>query len=94
MDCWHHEIDRAATEAEVVQKANDYLLLWAPQELAPITHGWRELRVETAADIERIKRWLAEGLFNASSTSAMHLRELAHYFWHANIRIGEIRRIH
>ena len=94
MDCWHHEIDRAATEAEVVRSASDYLFLWAPQELAPLTQGWRNLRIETAADVERLKCWLIEGLAGAHSIAphAAALRELASYFWHAAVRINEIRR--
>ncbi len=94
MDCWHDEIDRAATEAEVVRSASDYLFLWAPQELAPVTQGWRDLRVATAADVERLKCWLIEGLASAHSIApqAAALRELASYFWHAVARIDEIRR--
>ena len=93
MDCWHHEIDRAATEAEVVKNASDYLFLWAPQELAPVTQGWSDLRIETAADIERLKCWLIEGLAAAHSIApqAAALRELASYFWHAAARINDIR---
>lgn len=91
MDCWHQEIERAATEEEVVRSASDYLFLWAPQELAPLTQGWRDLRVDSAADIERIKRWLIEGLFGATGPAANQLRELANYFWHAAARITEIR---
>ena len=94
MDCWHHEIDRAATEAEVVKGASDYLFLWAPQELAPVRQGWRDLRIECAADIERMKCWLIEGLASAHSIApqAAALRELASYFWHAAARIDELRR--
>ena len=94
MDCWHHEIDRASTEADVVKNASDYLFLWAPQELAPVTQGWRELRIETAADIERLKSWLIEGLASAHSIApqAAALRELASYFWHAASRINDLRR--
>jgi hypothetical protein len=94
MDCWHDEIDRAATEAEVVKSASDYLFLWAPQELAPLTQGWRDLRIETSADIERLKTWLIEGLSAAHSIApqAAALRELASYFWHAAARINDLRR--
>ena len=94
MDCWHHEIDRAATEADVVKSASDYLFLWAPQELAPVTQGWRDLRIETAADIERLKSWLIDGLASAHSIApqAAALRELASYFWYAAARIHELRR--
>jgi hypothetical protein len=98
MDCWHLEIERAATESDVVKSASDYLFLWAPQELAPVTLGWRDLRIETTADIERLKNWLIEGLASAHSIApnAAALRELASYFWHAAARINEIRcsRLH
>jgi hypothetical protein len=93
MDCWQHEIDRAATEAEVVTNAADYLLLWAPGELAPLSLGWRDLRIENAADIERMKRRLVEGVASAHSISphAVALRDLASYFWHAASRIQDLR---
>ena len=94
MDCWTHEIDRAPTEAEVVKGAADYLSLWAPQELAPLSLGWRNLRIEDAADVERMKQWLVEGVASAHSISphAAALRDLASYFWHAAFRIQELRR--
>src|SRR6266704_4820792 len=96
MDCWHHEIERAATEREVVRGAADYLFLWAPQELAPLTLGWRDVRVDTAEDVERIKRWLVEGMASThcASPHAAALRELASYFWHAALKIQELRRAH
>ena len=92
MDCWHHEIDRARTEAEVVQGAADYLFLWAPQELAPLSLGWRDLRIENARDVERMKEWLVEGVASThcASPHAAALRELASYFWHAAFRIREL----
>jgi hypothetical protein len=90
MDCWHREIENANTEAEVATLASDYLSLWGPSELEPVTQGWRELRIETAADIDRMKGWITEG--PATSATAEPLRELAGYFWHAAARILEIRR--
>ena len=94
MDCWHQEIDRAKTEAEVVRNAADYLFLWAPQELAPLSLGWRDMRVENADDVERMKEWLVEGVAgtHCASPHANALRELASYFWHAAFRIRELRR--
>jgi hypothetical protein len=83
MDCWHDEIDRATNEAQVLKAAREYLALWGTQELAPVTRGWRELRVESAADLERVKGWLTE---------CVQLHELARYFWHAATRIDELRR--
>jgi hypothetical protein len=94
MDCWHHEIEKANTEAEVVRSASDYLLLWAPRELAPTTLGLRALRIENCDDIERVKSHLADSPANATPVTSRqaHLRELADYFWHASTRIGELRR--
>ena len=84
MDCWHREIERSHTEAEVVGSARDFLALWSPRELAPLTLGWRDLTIESASDIERVKRWAVE-------ESRGELTELGDYFWHAATRIGEIR---
>jgi hypothetical protein len=83
MNCWHDEIDRSLTEDDVVRCAREYLALWAPSELAPLTLGWRELAIENASDVKRLKLWLTE---------TSQLRELATYFWHAAARIEEIRR--
>jgi len=84
MDCWHDEIDQASTESEVASRARDYLCLWAPAELEPVTQGWRELRVDTAEDIRVIRSWLV--------ASPPSLHDLAGYFWHAAERIEHLRR--
>ena len=93
MDCWQNEIRRAASEAEVVRMAADYLTLWAEIELEPLTQGWRDFTIENAADVERVKRWLVESVNSSQSLApnAAELRELASYFWHAAARIGELR---
>ena len=89
MDCWHREIENATTEAEVARSASDYLTLWAPRELEPLTQGWRQIRIENAADIDRMKGWLTEG--PSTSDSDGNLRELAGYIWHAAAHIVAIR---
>ena len=93
MDCWQNEIRRAASEDEVVRMAADYLTLWAEVELEPLTQGWRDFTIENAADVERVKRWLVESVNSSQSLArnAAELRELASYFWHAAVRIGELR---
>jgi len=94
MDCWHHEIDKATTEEEVVKCAGDYLALWAPRELEPLALGLVEKSIESIEDVERVKRWLTDnnpGEYSNPSHAA-HLRELAGYFWHAASRVDEIRR--
>jgi hypothetical protein len=85
MDCWQRRIERSRTEDEVVGSARDFLALWSPRELEPLTLGWRDLKIESAADIEQLKRWTLE-------ESAPQLSELGDYFWHAAARIAEIRQ--
>ncbi|HUP97709.1 MAG TPA: hypothetical protein VM073_07205 [Usitatibacter sp.] len=90
MDCWHHKLDQANTETEVATQAADYLALWAPSELEPLTLGWREVRVETGEDVARVKKWFLDSPGVADPTT--HLHDLAGYFWHAAARIETIRR--
>jgi len=59
MSCWHDEIDRSMTESDVVRGAREYLGLWAPCELTPVTLGWRELKMDSAADVFRVKGFVA-----------------------------------
>jgi hypothetical protein len=94
MDCWHREIAKSRTEAEVVKAAADLLALWSPRELAPVTLGWRPVRIESADDLERVKKWLVEDLGGgvAPLPEAEPLRELGDYLWHASVRIRELRR--
>ncbi len=92
MDCWHHEIDKARTVDDVVRSASDYLLLWAPREIDPMRPGSIDLSIDSADDIERMKRWLSD--HEPEAVSLMHvarLKELSGYFWHAATRVGEIR---
>jgi hypothetical protein len=94
MDCWHRRLEEAGTESEVVRNAADFLALWSPQEMAPLTQGWRDVRVENADDLTRVKKWLVEDLGGELSIppQAAQLRELGDYFWYAAARIDEIRR--
>jgi hypothetical protein len=96
MDCWHRELDRATTEDQIVGNAKDYLHLWAPRELAPLTLGRREVRIDSAADLERWKAWLTQRLSSTLTIerNLAELGQLTDYLWHAADRIGEIRRSH
>ena len=94
MDCWHRQIERSRTEAEVVRSAGDFMTLWSPRELAPVTHGWREVAIENVDDLERVKKWVVDDLGSAASVlpEAEPLRELGDYLWHATAKIREIRQ--
>jgi hypothetical protein len=87
MDCWHQRIERSGTEAEVVEGARDFLFLWSPRELEPLTLGWRDMRIESAEDVVRMKQWLIED----ADMTPQPLRELGEYMWHAATRISELR---
>lgn len=95
MDCWHREIERSRTEAEVVGSAADFMALWSPEELSPVTRGWRPVTIKSADDLERVKRWVVDDLGYGVSTmpGAAPLRELGDYLWHASARLREIRRV-
>ena len=90
MDCWHRKLDDASTEAEVAREAADYLALWAPSELEPLTLGWREVRVETGDDVARLRSWFLDSPGSSDPSTGLH--DLAGYFWHAAERIERIRR--
>lgn len=85
MDCWRREIGKSRTEAEVVRNAVEFMALWSPRELAPVTRGWRKVEIQSAEDLERVTRWVVE------EPAAEPLRELGEYLWYASARIREIR---
>jgi len=91
MNCWQREIERSRTEAEVVHTARDFLSLWSADELAPVSMGWRPLRIESATDIHRMKKWIVDDL--GGDPAASHLGELGDYLWLADSRIHELRGI-
>jgi hypothetical protein len=94
MDCWHHEIDKATSEAEIVKSASEYLDLWAPRDLPPIILGLSTLRIENGDDVFRVKENLADSPAKSRSLppEQSHLREIADYFGHAASRIGQLRK--
>ncbi len=92
MDCWQREIDRSKTEAEVIARTADFMSLWSPRELAPVTLGWREVSIASADDIERVKKWLEDDMYASMAAEVQPLRELGDYLWHASERIREVRQ--
>jgi len=86
MDCWQREIARSRTEAEVVRNAVDFMALWSPRELAPVTRGC-PVKIENAEDLERVKNRVVEDAVGDSTP----LRELGDYLWYASARIRQIR---
>lgn len=95
MDCWHHEIDTATTEAEVVRNAGEYLLLWAPRQLSAESLGLACMRIESSDDIERVNERLTRTpvRFDRATPGSAHIREIAQYFRHAAMRLRELRPV-
>ena len=95
MDCWHHELENAASEAEIMKSATDYLRLWTPREMSPMSLGLEELKIRSTDDIETVKRRLSDSpvYTEAKTRDGAHMRELTAYFWRASARIGELRRV-
>ena len=93
MDCWHHEIEKAETEDEVVRSACDYLVLWTPREIDPVRGGTVNMSIQSPDDIDRVTSWLSDHESTAvSPIHTAHMKELTGYFRHASSRLGEIRQ--
>ena len=94
MDCWHHDIEKATSEAEIVKSAGEYLEIWAPRDIPPILLGLSKLSIETSDDIFRVKDNLADSPAKSKALppEQSHLREIADYFGHAATRVAELRR--
>lgn len=95
MDCWHDELENAASEAEIMKSATDYLRLWAPREMHPMSLGLEELKIRCTDDIETVKRRLSDSpdFCKTKAREGAHVRELTEYFWRAAARIDELRRV-
>jgi hypothetical protein len=83
-------LELAHTDPYTAGRARDYLTLWSTQELAPVTLGWREMRVDSAEDVRLMRTWLIASPEAGDPRAELH--ELAGYFWHAAERIESIRR--
>ena len=94
MDCWHHELENASSEAEIMKSATDYLRLWAPRQLSPMSIGLADLKIRCTDDIETVKQRLSDtpAYTDVKTRDGAHVRELAEYFWRASARIVELRR--
>jgi hypothetical protein len=96
MKAWFKEIDRATTEAEIVASARDYCSLMNPRDLEPLPKELREIRIESDADIPRLRETLFRGYegVRAHASDVEKLRELLDYLSRAADRLGEIRTPH
>ena len=94
MNSWMKDLDRARSEAEVVSSARDYCALLHPRDLAALPAECRQIRIESDADIPRLRERLAReyaGL-RAHASEMEQLRDLVTFLGHAAERLGELRK--
>ena len=93
MDWWRDELEKATSQDQILQGATDFLQCWAPRELDPMNLGLIEMRIETAEDIDRVRRSLEKRhtLPQTTVTQEAHLQELASYLGHAASKVEELR---
>jgi hypothetical protein len=96
MNAWLKEIDRATTEAEIVESARDYCSLVHPRELATLPEECREINIADGDDIPRLRQRLSEGVAAVRDRDAdtEKLRDLVNYLSRASERLGELCRPH
>ena len=90
MQSWIREIERARTEAEVVATARDYVSLWSPAELREFPEDCRVIRIETHADIPRLRDKLLHGLARTQEHPP-RVQDLVSFVSRASDRLGELR---
>ena len=93
MNSWLRAIDTASTEAEIVSQTRDFFSLVSPRDVQPLPEDCRDLRIESDADIGRVKERLARGCagLRAHPSETDRVRELLSYVARAADRLGEIR---
>jgi hypothetical protein len=93
MNSWFRAIERATTEAEVVAQARDYFSLLHPRDLAALPEDVRQVRVDDAADIPRLRERLEAcgAVATARAFDAEKVADLLAYVSRASAKLGEFR---
>jgi hypothetical protein len=93
VESWLKDIDRARSEAEVVRHARDFCSLLHPRDLEPLARNYREVRVESDADIAVTREKLARGYaeLHAHASEVEKLRDLMTLLARAADRLAELR---
>lgn len=95
MNSWFRALERATTEAEVVSQARDFCALLHPRDLAALPEDVRQIHVENAGDIPRLRERL-EACSLVARTSAFDadkVVDLLAFISRASVKLGEFRSI-
>ena len=91
MQSWLKEIEAARTGAEVLATTRDYVSLWSPAELREFPEDCRQIRVDTPADIPRLREKLAEGCARSREAErSERVHDFLNLMARASDRLGEI----
>ena len=89
---WEGQLEQAATPAEVIAIARDYLALLAPEEIVLLPVDARPRRVRDADDLAEIHERLVEAYqrTRASGAELALLQRLASFFARATARLSDL----
>lgn len=92
MKSWLEDIERARSDAELLEEARAYCVLVHPRELAPLPADCRAIRIDDAADLPRVTQRLAAAYeaLQQQEIDTPCLRDLVTYLSHATRRLGEL----
>jgi hypothetical protein len=92
MSTWHRQIDDAASVAEVVSIARDFLATWTPQELARLPAECRPGKIRDESDIAELHARLAEEYrtTRASGDELTTLQLITSFMVRTSVRIAEL----
>jgi hypothetical protein len=95
MNAWFRAIERATTEAEIVAQARDYFALLHPRDLAALPEDVRQIRVDDAGDIPKLRERLEAcgAVARARAFDAEKVADLLAYVSRATAKLGEFQSL-
>ena len=87
---WQHQLDQAATEADVVAVVREFMATVSPWEVARRPERLRPRKIVDAADITEYAFDLVRGDVADNEGTERVLHRLAHVFSRASLRLSSI----
>jgi hypothetical protein len=87
---WQDQLDRAATEADVVAVVREFLATVSPWEVARLPRELRPRRIHDASDVTLYALDLVRGDIHDNEGTQRVLHRLAHMFSRASLRLSAI----
>ena len=89
---WFHQLDRAASVADVVRVTRDYLATWPPETLALLPPECRPGRLKSHEDIDELHARLVEEYRRTrlEGTRLSALQRMTSFIVRASMRIAQL----